>query len=173
MVYTLWYNGDLWEESMEFVMLLQRIAVLQTHILCCTLELLDHRYLEAHTLGNWYCNHRPFFTDHHCRGSGIRILIIISMAIVLLKISPLLSIMAKYIVWSSCFPGKMHMCPGFYFKIIVHLKVTCTWTTEHVSFTRAKIKCKLWALCLTDFPTWRGVSKHIAICPCAFRVFYE
>lgn len=143
MVYTLWYNGDFWEESMEFVMLLQRIAVLQTHILCCTLELLDHRYLEAHTLGNWYCNHRPFFTDHHCRGSGIRILIIISMAIVLLKISPLLSIMAKYIVWSSCFPGKMHMCPGFYFKIIVHLKVTCTWTTEHVSFTRAKIKFRV------------------------------
>lgn len=61
-------------------MLLQRIAVLQTHILCCTLELLDHRYLEAHTLGSWYCDHKPFFTDHHCRGSGIRILIIISMA---------------------------------------------------------------------------------------------
>lgn len=71
---------------MEFVILLQRIAVLETRILCCTLELLDHRYYgSSHALGNWYCDHRPFFTDHHCRGTGINMLINISMAIVLLK----------------------------------------------------------------------------------------
>lgn len=102
---------------MEFVILLQRISVLETRILCCTLELLDRRYFgSSRALGNWYCDHRPFFTDHHCRGTGINILIIISMAVVLLKKFFVVAHYGKVPILISVLSGEDAYVPSFLFQ---------------------------------------------------------